>query len=151
MKNNVYTKDSDFSVIYSTDEAGEHLITPMVRQELSATTTDATPTVMTVDNGDFVLATDEARAYTGMVIGVDETTKDKAVYSIKGLIMNDGGTTAEILAAETEDILVKEDVSRALDVQANNTADSLEVQVTGDSANTVNWKATLNFTKVATA
>ena len=63
--------------------------------------------------------------------------------------MNDWWTTTEVVNAETEDILVKEDTSWAVDVQANDTNDTLDVVVTGDTSNTVNWKATLNFTKVA--
>ena len=151
MKNNVYTKDSDFSVLYSTDENWEHAITPMVRNELSATTNNNTATVMTVDHGSFSIPADEAWAYEWMIVAVDETTKDKAVYSIKGLLINDGGTTTEVVAAEVEDILVKEDSTWSLDVQANDTADTLEVSVIGDAADTVNWKGTINFTKVASA
>ena len=151
MKNKVFTKDSDASVMYFADETGEHVITPLIRAELSAETTDATPVVMTVDNGSFVIASDEVWAYEGIIIAVDETNLDKAVYKVKGLLLNDGGTTTEIVAAETEDILVKEDVSWALDVTANDTADTLEVSVTGDATNTVNWKGSFNFTKVASA
>ena len=147
MKNNVYTKDLVYTDLYTADEAGEHLVVAGEAVRLSATTTDATPTIMTVDSGSVIATSGEAVAYEGLVIGRDATNNEVAVYKIKGVIKNIAGTTAEVVAGETEELIVKEDLTWAIDAQANDTSDTLELQVTGDAANTVEWTAILTLVR----
>lgn len=82
--------------------------------------------------------------------GATGSVGDSWAYKLSGLIRNLGGTTT-LVGNLNKEVLQETDVNFDVDVTANDTADSLEVKVTGATNKSVSWVATVHFTEVGFA
>lgn len=100
----------------------------------SATTTDATPAVM----GVFSLA-EGSHVVRAFVTGRDGTADEVAGFEITAFIENTGGTCSII--GTNYKVENKEDSSWDADITVSGA--NVQIQVTGDATNSVEWKALL--------
>jgi len=70
-----------------------------------------------------------------------------AGYQVRGVIENDGGTTA-LVGAVTETVLAEDDAAWDVTVSADDISDSLRVRVNGDAADSVRWVASVRTVEV---
>lgn len=79
---------------------------------------------------------------------VDGGGSEAAAYSVTGAIRNDAGTTA-LLGTPTITVLGEDVAAWDVSVAANNTTDTLEIRVTGETSKTINWVGRLEISEVS--
>ena len=98
------------------------------------TTTDATPTAV----GSFTTtANDEVYLVQAEIIARDVSNGESAGYEIKGVFERSAGTVTLLNSSTTMTVEEEEDTSWAVDFNINGS--DIEVQVTGDGTNNVDW------------
>ena len=119
-------------------------------------TTDATPTLLTI-TGDtpmpstrFSIAGD--KAYGCMLHVVGKSATEVKYFTRRFLIQNNFGTTAIVGAVDTigTDIASGGAAAWTISITADNPTDTLQIEVTGAAATTINWSGTLQTTEVGT-
>jgi hypothetical protein len=124
------------------------------RMVLSASTTDATATVLTADKSTatssnvLVVESNTSKAFHGIVLAHRTDVKQTIAWEIKGLITNIGGTTA-LVGSPTVTVLGDSTSSGAtITVTANDTLDCLAITATGGVGKSFRWLATIHVNKI---
>lgn len=115
----------------------------MVVMRVSTTTDTANVLMKSGTAGDGVLAIANNRLVSFRITVVAATSgmTDSAKYIVEGLIVNDGGTTAFLGGTPTPTTVYESDASWDFTVAANDTTDTLDLQVTGAVGKTIRWVA----------
>jgi hypothetical protein len=123
------------------------------RMVLSKATTDATPTVLTALQGNAaasanmpVIPSGGAQAFSGLLVAKQTGSANAAAWEIKGLIVNNGGTTTLVNSAIT--IIDNTPSWGGPTVTADDTNDWLAITCTGAAATSIRWSLTLNTSEV---
>lgn len=111
---------------------------------LRGTTTDATPTVLYINNdstnGKLTIPSGESWNFVARVVGRQDDGHSGGYGVITGLLENVGGTTA-IVGSNVADTPMEDTAGWACTATADNTNDALLITVTGASSANVNWTA----------
>ena len=120
---------------------------------LSKATTDATPTVLTALAGGVpssanmpVIPSGGAQAFSGLLVAKQTGSANAAAWEIKGLIVNNGGTTTLVNSAIT--VIDNTPSWGGPTVTADDTNDWLAITCTGAAATSIRWSLTLNTSEV---
>jgi hypothetical protein len=120
---------------------------------LSKSTSDATPTVLTAVQGNAassvnmpVIPSGGAQAFSGLLVAKQAGSANAAAWEIKGLIVNNGGTTTLVNSAIT--IIDNTPSWGGPTVTADDTNDWLAITCTGAAATSIRWSLTLNTSEV---
>lgn len=121
----------------------------------TCTTTDATANVeMFLDGASgtqrITIPSNVACTFEIQVIGAQVGGAERCAYLLSGAIDNSGGTTA-LLGSVAKTVIHESTASLDCDAVADNTNDSLKLQVTGLLATTMRWVATVKLTQVGYA
>ena len=112
-------------------------------------TTDATQTTMKTMNG-FENLSPKVETNQSVLFKVDiiarrtSTQTQSAAYEIIGCIKNDAGTTA-LEGSITKNVIAEADAAWDVTAVANNTANTLDIKVTGKAATNINWLAKVTY------
>jgi hypothetical protein len=123
---------------------------------LKCATTDATPTAMfTGTNGvtsdaQLVAASDTCITFHGTVVAMQNGAQAYAGWEIKGMLVNDGGTTTLALG-NVSDMAATNASSWAVALSADNTYNALKIQVTGEASHNIRWVANVHTSEVTYA
>ena len=123
---------------------------------LRSDTTDATAEAMTTNNAtaaatnQIVAASDTCITFHGTVVAMQNGAQAHAGWEIKGMLVNDGGTTTLALG-NVSDMAAKNASSWAVALSADNTNNALKVQVTGEAAHNIRWVANIQTSEVTYA
>ena len=99
-------------------------------------------------NGRITIPDDSAGLVEARIIARDGVNNENAGYIIKGVIVNDAGTTV-LLTDPAEEIIGESNNNWYALIQANNNGnDSLGIRVSGSANATVRWTAFVNITLV---
>lgn len=124
-----------------TESTGGQGSSGLSRWVLRGTTTDATPTVLYINNdstnGKLTIPSGESWTFKVMCTGAG-ASGTSAGFTVYGVIENVGGTTAIVGTNTTAD--AGEDDATDIAVEADDTNDALTVTVTGIAEN-INWTA----------
>ena len=121
---------------------------------LMSDTTDATAEAMTTDKAtadatnQIVAATDTCITFSGTVVAMQNGAQAYGSWEIKGLLVNDGGTTTVPTSAIT---VINNSSSWGLALSADNTNNALTVQVTGEASHNIRWVANVQTAEVTYA
>jgi len=121
---------------------------------LRADTTDATATVLTTNNSSAgstnqIVAVRDARiTFSGTIVAMQNGAQAYGSWEIKGLLVNDGGTTTVPTSAIT---VIHNSSSWGLALSADNTNNALTVQVTGEASHNIRWVANIQTAEVTYA
>jgi len=116
---------------------------------LHGSTTDATPTQLTVDglSEKVLVPSDCVGFFDTQIMGVAADGSDQVVYRVRGTVNNTAGTIT-LVGTNIEEVLTEEGLDLTADISANDSIDSIEITVTGDSATTFRWAATVELMMV---
>ena len=123
---------------------------------LRADTTDATATALTTNNttagsnDQIVAATDTCITFHGTVVAMQNGAQAHAGWEIKGMLVNDGGTTTLALG-NVSDMAATNASSWAVALSADNTNNALKIQVTGEASHNIRWVANVQTSEVTYA
>jgi len=109
-------------------------------------TINATPTIMYVNGRSgirFTIRPKSALTFKIMVTARDNTSGDCAAYLFDGLIKRDGSNNTT-LCAFNKTVLHEDDIDWDCDIAADDTNEALQITVTGDADNTVQWASRLD-------
>tara|TARA_R110000751_G_scaffold205027_1_gene309321 strand:+ start:1387 stop:2331 length:945 start_codon:yes stop_codon:yes gene_type:complete len=121
---------------------------------LRCDTTDATQTTLTANNGSIgstvaiVAASDTSVAFHGTVVAQQNGAASYAAWEIKGLLVNDGGTTSLPSSALT---VLSNSSSWGLALVANNTTNTLDIKFTGEASHNIRVVSHLSTSQVTYA
>lgn len=106
------------------------------------TTTDATPTVITIGNSgqSLAVASNSTLRFEIDIVARRTDAADEAAYKLTGLIHNNSGTTA-LTGTVTKVDEQETDATWDVAATADNTTDSLILTVTGAGGKTIKWTA----------
>jgi hypothetical protein len=108
-------------------------------------TTNATQTeVLATD----AIGTDQFMGFEVYVIGTETATGDSVYERVFGAIINDGGTTSLVGSNITERTDDAGASGWVITVAADDTADTLTVDVTGEAAHTIDWKCRVELMEI---
>ena len=111
----------------------------------AATTTDATPAVLYLDEDAatkrMTLAAGKLYAFEAHVVGIQSDGTDASYFTRKGIIANNSGTTALIGAVQTVGTDIESNASTDVAITADDSNDALQISVTGIAAETWRWSA----------
>jgi hypothetical protein len=123
------------------------------RMVLSKATTDATPTVLTAIQNNAassanmpVIPSGGAQAFSGLLVAKQTGSANAAAWEIKGLIVNNGGTTTLVNSAIT--VIDNTPSWGGPVVTADDTNDWLAITCTGAASTSIRWSLTLNTSEV---
>ena len=123
------------------------------RMILSKATTDATATVLTAIQGNAassvsmpVIPSGGAQAFSGLVVAKQTSSANAAAWEIKGLIVNNGGTTTLVNSAIT--VIDNTPSWGGPALSADDTNDWLAITCTGAAATSIRWSCTLNTSEL---
>jgi hypothetical protein len=129
------------------------------RYELNQRTTDGTQAVLQIDSQDLAalptVATESSWQFLGHVVARVEsstasaTQGDTHVWEFEGVISRSGGSSRFIGQPSITTVATDSSVS-GYSLSTNLNSNSLEIQVTGGSSDTVNWNASLETVELAT-
>ena len=120
---------------------------------LRADTTDATATVLTSNNNtasstnQIVAASDTCITFSGTVVAMQNGAQSYGSWEIRGLLVNDGGTT-------TLPVFNISEIGSSgwkVNLYADNTNNALKVQVTGEASHNIRWVANIATAEVTYA
>jgi hypothetical protein len=143
--------DNDTAFVWAnhnTTDVGKY---QAVKQLMHMDTIDATPTMMEYSNNaatidDILIPSNTMLAYTIRVSAIKDDGVVQADYEFQGIIANDGGTTSKTY--ENKTVLYEVNAAYDCDTVANDTDDSLQIQVTGLVATNVRWHAVIDINEV---
>ncbi len=121
---------------------------------LRVSTTDATPTVLSTDNGSslstsqIIAASDTAITFDGTITAMQNGAQAYASWKIEGLLVNDGGTTTLANSATT---VIQNSSGWGMALSADNTNNALAITCTGEAAHNIRWVANIRTTEVTYA
>ena len=121
---------------------------------LRSDTTDATAEAMTTNNdtadtyNQIVAASDTCITFSGTIVAMQNGAQAYGSWEIKGLLVNDGGTTTVPTSAITE---ISNTSNWGLALSADNTNNALKVQVTGEASHNIRWVANIQTSEVTYA
>jgi len=123
------------------------------RMVLSKATTDATPTILTAIQGNSpvaanmpVIPTGGAQAFSGLLVAKQTGSANAAAWEIKGLIVNNGGTTTLVNSAIT--VIDNTPSWGGPAITADNTNNWLAITCTGAAATSIRWSCTLSTSEL---
>lgn len=118
---------------------------------LSGTTTNSTETeifVGGVSNSRIVVPTDKTVSYTAdIVCRRTDSSGDHAAFSIRGVATNTAGTVTDV-GSLYEILVARTDAAFAVDIRADDTNNSINIYVTGNTGKTVSWKCAITVLEV---
>jgi len=123
---------------------------------LRSDTTDATAEAMTTNNStaaadnQIVAASDTCITFHGTVVAMQNGAQAHAGWEIKGMLVNDGGTTTLALG-NVSDMAATNASSWAVALSADNTNNALKIQVTGEASHNIRWVANVQTSEVTYA
>ena len=118
---------------------------------LRSDTTDATAEAMTTNNStagstnQIVAATDTCITFSGTIVAMQNGAQSYGSWEIKGLLVNDGGTTTLANSAIT---VIQNASSWGLALSADNTNNALAITVTGEASHNIRWVANIQTAEV---
>ena len=118
---------------------------------LKGRTTNATPAPLVVEAPSvyFTIPTNVALFGIIEICAIEETNAtENAHYFRKFAIQNLGGTTSLIGSVTTIGTDEESDAGYGVSITADDTSDSLQINVTGDSSKTLRWVATIRGTEM---
>ena len=121
---------------------------------LRSDTTDATAEAMTTNNStaaatnQIVAASDTCITFSGTIVAMQNGAQSYGSWEIKGLLVNDGGTTTLANSAIT---VIQNASSWGLALSADNTNNALAVTVTGEASHNIRWVANIQTSEVTYA
>lgn len=121
---------------------------------LRVSTTDATPTVLSTDNGSslstaqIIAASDTCITFDGTITAMQNGAQSYASWRIEGLLVNDGGTTTLANSAIT---VIQNSSSWGMALSADNTNNALSITGTGEASHNIRWVANIRTTEVTYA
>ena len=121
---------------------------------LRSDTTDATAEAMTTNNStaaadnQIVAASDTCITFSGTIVAMQNGAQSYGSWEIKGLLVNDGGTTTVPNSAIT---VIQNASSWGLALSADNTNNALKIQVTGEASHNIRWVANVQTSEVTFA
>tara|TARA_R110002167_G_scaffold16980_1_gene65597 strand:- start:2438 stop:3907 length:1470 start_codon:yes stop_codon:yes gene_type:complete len=124
---------------------------------LRAATTDATATVLTsaFDLSSAVSASNVLSAFnnkcitfSGTIVAMQNGAQSYGSWDIKGLLVNDGGTTTLPSSAIT---VISNESNWGITLTADNTIDALFITVTGEASHNIRWVANIHTAEVTYA
>ena len=123
------------------------------RMILSKATTDATATVLTALQGNPassssmpVIPSGGAQAFSGLIVAKQTGSANAAAWEIKGLIVNNGGTTTLVNSAIT--VIDNTPSWGGPVLSADDTNDWLAITCTGAASTSIRWSCTLNTSEL---
>jgi len=123
------------------------------RMVLSKATTDATATVLTALQGNAASSTNMpvipsggAQAFSGLIVAKQTSSANAAAWEIKGLIVNNGGTTTLVNSAIT--VIDNTPSWGGPALSADDTNDWLAITCTGAASTSIRWSCTLNTSEL---
>jgi len=123
---------------------------------LRSDTTDATAEALTTNNStagstnQIVAASDTCITFHGTVVAMQNGAQAHAGWEIKGMLVNDGGTTTLALG-NVSDMAATNASSWAVALSADNTNNALKIQVTGEASHNIRWVANVQTSEVTYA
>jgi len=123
---------------------------------LRSDTTDATAEAMTTNNStaaadnQIVAASDTCITFHGTITAMQNGAQAHAGWEIKGMLVNDGGTTTLALG-NVSDMAATNASSWAVALSADNTNNALKIQVTGEAGHNIRWVANVQTAEVTYA
>ena len=117
-------------------------------------TTNATPIALTTASGgtpsstQIILPSGSAYAFTGTIVAKQLSSSNAAAWEVKGLIVNQGGTTTLTNSATT---VISNTPSWGMALSADDTNDALAITVTGAASTTIRWVANIQTSEVSIA
>lgn len=137
-----------------TNDGTEHILAPTSAFSIDSITTSLDSGTTTIDTGTvsgvIPVPLNSANLFEVRVVARSASPNNNAGYSLKGVIVNDAGTTT--LINDTQESILAESTSEwyAI-VEANdNGDDSFVIKVSGSANTTVRWTAFVTLTSVAT-
>jgi len=123
---------------------------------LRSDTTDATAEALTTNNStanatnQIVAASDTCITFHGTVTAMQNGAQAYGGWEIKGMLVNDGGTTSLALG-NVSDMAANNASSWAVALSADDTNNALKIQVTGEAAHNIRWVANVQTAEVTYA
>ena len=123
---------------------------------LRENTTDATPSVMATNQytagstNQIIAASDTCITFHGTVVAMQNGAQAHAGWEIKGMLVNDGGTTTLALG-NVSDMAATNASSWAVALSADNTNNALAITVTGEASHNIRWVANVQTSEVTYA
>lgn len=118
---------------------------------LSGVSSNATETELFIDglsNSRISVPLNKTVYYTAEIVcRRTDTSGDHAAFSIKGVATNTSGTVSDV-GLIYEISVAKTDASFAVDIRSDNTNDTINVYVTGNTGKTVSWKCAITVLEV---
>ncbi len=120
---------------------------------LVSDTTDATPEAMTTtkssagSSNQVVAKTDTCITFSGTIVAMQNGAQSYGSWEIRGLLVNDGGTTTLPVSNVSEIGSSGWKVS----LRADNTNNALTVQITGEASTNIRWVANIQTAEVTYA
>jgi len=117
-------------------------------------TNNATPIALTTDSGgtpsstQIILPSGSAYAFTGTIVAKQLSSSNAAAWEVKGLIVNQGGTTTLTNSATT---VISNTPSWGMALSADDTNDALAITVTGAASTIIRWVANIQTSEVSIA
>jgi hypothetical protein len=118
---------------------------------LLAKTTNATPTLMTLDlsTARLTITSGKMMLFNILISGIKSDGTASACYKRKVAIKNVGGTTSLVGTVETIGTDIEDNASTDVAITADNTNDALQINVTGIAAETWRWAAVVEGLEIA--
>lgn len=115
---------------------------------LYTSTTNATPTRLSIGLNNFNIPSGSAYAIEVTVIG-GSSVGDSTAFTATGIIKNVAGTTSLVAAITAINIATDASLSTAsVAITADNSTDTLNITVTGVAATNINWNGVVKYTKI---
>jgi len=118
---------------------------------LRSDTTNGNAEAMTTNNAtaaatnQIVAASDTCITFSGTVVAMQNGAQAYGSWEIRGLLVNDGGTTTVPNSSITA---INNASSWGLALSADNTNNALKVQVTGEASHNIRWVANIQTSEV---
>jgi len=150
--------DSVITGTYGTGRAGGFTLaggaSSVTRQTsvfgLRVQTTTSTPAdLLTAAGGTGIaIPSNQTWVFVVHVLGRRTDSSETGAYRIEGLIENEAGTTA-LVGSLTKSIIHEDATAWDATVTANNTTDTLQVNVTGEDSKTIKWTARVEIVEAS--
>ena len=137
------TADYSGSAVITTSQAGRALY--------SAETTTTSTTEIYLDGlggAALPIESEGILAFDALVAGRDNTTGSACAFQLFGALKKDT-TTTELIGSVGKVILGEDDAAFDANITADDTNDSLKLEVTAASTNTTKWTAEIQYTQVS--
>jgi hypothetical protein len=111
-------------------------------------TTNGSPTASATNQ--VIAATDTCVTFHGTVVAMQNGAQAHAGWEIKGMLVNDGGTTTLALG-NVSDMAATNASNWVVALSADNTNNALKIQVTGEASHNIRWVANVHTAEVTYA